>query len=96
MLELIHDNFGPGDSIAKTSLVSHEVSASGYIDPQGRRKLLLINKSSHPVALRCDECSGATEFHVDGTVPPFITESTLPDARLQLQGLSVMVVRLQP
>jgi len=96
VLELLHDNFGPGDSIVKTSLVSHEVSASGYIDPQGRRKLLLINKSSHPVDLRCDECSRATEFHVDGTLPPFITESTLPDARLQLQGLSVMVVRLQP
>ena len=94
ILQLLHDNFGPGDAIAKTNLASRQVVASAYIDPQRRRKLLLINKSQLPADLRCDECSGAKEFHVDSTAPQSITESKLQDTRLHLQGLSVMVVRL--
>jgi hypothetical protein len=94
VLQLLHDNFGPGDSIVKTNLASHEVVASGYIDPRGQRKLLLINKSQFPADVRCDECSGATEFHVDTANPQSIAESKLPDTRLHLNGLSVMVVQL--
>jgi len=94
VLQLLHDNFGPGDSIAKVNLASHQVVASAYIDPQGRRKLLLINKSQRSADLRCDQCSGATEFNVDGTSPQSIAESKVPDKTVHLEGLSVMVVRL--
>jgi hypothetical protein len=94
VLQLLHDNFGPGDSIAKTNLASHQVVASAYIDPRGQRKLLLINKSQLSVDLRCDECSGAKEFHVDSTAPQSIAKSELLDTRLHLEGLSVMVVQL--
>lgn len=94
VLQLLHDNFGPGDSIAKVNLASHQVVASAYIDPRGRRKLLLINKSQRSADLRCDQCSGATEFNVDGTSPQSIAESKVPDKTVHLEGLSVMVVRL--
>jgi len=94
VLQLLHDNFGPGDSIVKTNLASHEVVASGYIDPRGQRKLLLINKSQFPADIRCEECSGATEFHVDTATPQSIAESKLLNARIHLNSLSVMVVKL--
>jgi hypothetical protein len=94
VLQLLHDNFGPGDSIAKTHLASHEVVASAYIDPRGQRKLLLINKTQRSADLRCDRCSGSTEFHVDGTAPQSIAESKLRDTIIHLKGLSVMVVQL--
>jgi hypothetical protein len=94
VLQLLHDNFGPGDSIVKTNLASHEVIASGYIDPRGHRKLLLINKSQFPADVRCDECIGATESHVDTATPQSIAESKLRNARIHLNGLSVMAVKL--
>jgi hypothetical protein len=93
VLQLLHNNFGPGDSIVRVDLPSHEVVASGYIDPRGQRKLLLINKSQRSAELRCDECSGATEFHVDGATPESIAESKLLNAEIHLNGLSVMVVQ---
>ena len=95
VLQLLHDNFGPGDSIVKTNLASHEVVVSAYIDPRGQRKLLLINKSPRPADVRCNECTGATEFYVDSTAPQSTTESKVLDGRLHLHGLSVEVVRLR-
>jgi len=95
VLQLLHDNFGPGDSIVKTSLASHEVVVSAYIDPRGQRKLLLINKSPRPADVRCNECTGATEFHVDSSTPQSIAESKVLDGVLDLKGLSVMAVRLR-
>jgi hypothetical protein len=94
VLQLLHDNFGPGDSIAKIGLASHEVVASAYIDPKGQRKLLLINKSQLPADVHCDECSGATESHVDMTTPQSIVHSKLPNAEIHLGSLSVMAVQL--
>lgn len=94
VLQLLHDNFGPGDRIAATSLSSHQVVASAYVDPRGRRKLLIINKSPLPADLRCDACSGATEFHVDTLSPQSISTSKPLSANLRLNGLSVMVVQI--
>ncbi len=94
VLKLLHDNFGPGDSIVKTNLASHQVVASGYIDGRGQRKVLLINKSQLSADVRCEQCSGATEVHVDIATPQSIVETKLLNARIHLDGLSVMVVRL--
>ena len=94
VLQLLHNTFGPGDSIVRASLASHEVVASAYIDLRGQRKLLLINKNPRPADVRCNECTGATEFHVDSTTPQSIVESKVLDGILRLDGLSVMVVRL--
>ncbi len=93
VLQLLHDNFGPGDSIVRMNLASHEIVGSAYIDPRGQRKLLLINKSPLPADVRCGECSGAAEFHVDTATPESIVESKLINSGIRLSGLSVMVVK---
>jgi hypothetical protein len=94
VLQLLHDNFGPGDSIVKADLASHELVASAYIDPRGQRKLLLINKSPNGAELRCDECSKATESHVDMATQQPLFESNLLSTTIHLNGFSVMVVKL--
>ncbi len=89
VLQLLRDNFGPGDSIVRTNLVSHQVVASGHVDPRGRRKLVLINKSQLSADVRCDQCSGATEFHVDTAAPKSIVDTKLLNARIHpLNGFS--------
>ena len=95
VLELLHQNFSPGDSIVHTGLSSHEIVAAAYLQPNGERKLLLINKSNHPLQIRMAGVRGAIEQHVDlstGSNP--IATSRLTSDVIALGGLSVMVVRL--
>jgi hypothetical protein len=94
VLQLLHENFDPGDSIVKTELASHQVTATAYIGHLGERKMLLVNKSQHPAELQCDEFSGSTESHVDTTTRGALVESKLSAATIHLNGLSVMVVTL--
>jgi len=93
VLQLLHDNFGPGDSIVKASLGSHEIMVAAYVSAHGERKLLLINKSNRATELQLPTEEGAIEQHVDMTtgdnaIPP----SRAVTAKLRLNGLSVMVV----
>jgi hypothetical protein len=95
VLELLHQNFAPGDSIVHTGLPSHEIVATAYLQPNGERKLLLINKSNHPLQIRMAGVRGAIEQHVDlstGSNP--IATTRLTSDVIALGGLSVMVVRL--
>jgi len=94
VLQLLHDNFGPGDSIVKADLASHQVVAAAYIGVGGQRKLLLINKSQRQAAVRCDECSGADESHVDMATPMAPAQSKLLSTTIHLNAFSVMVVKL--
>jgi len=94
VLQLLHENFGPGDSIAKTDLASHQISAAAYIGRLGERRLLLINKSPRRVELSFDGLKGATESHVDTSTRDNLVESKLLSETVHLNGLSVMVVKL--
>ncbi|HEY7305747.1 MAG TPA: glycosyl hydrolase family 39, partial [Bryobacteraceae bacterium] len=44
ILQLLKDNFGPGDKIVESSVNSPYIDAFAVIKPNGARKLLLINK----------------------------------------------------
>jgi len=94
VLQLLHDNFGPGDSIVKTELASHQIVAAAYVGPRGERKLLLINKSRRPAELHYLGLTGATESHVDSTTQDGVAQAKLPGDIVHLNGLSVMVVKL--
>jgi len=95
VLELLHQNFAPGDAIMRTGLRSHEIAVAAYLQPNGERTLLLINKTNRPMRLSLIGAQGATEQHVDlstGAGPALTTH--LPSDTISLGGLSVMVVHL--
>jgi hypothetical protein len=95
VLELLHQNFAPGDTILHTGLRSNEIAAAAYLRPNGECILLLINKTNRPLKLSLAGAQGATEQHVDLSTGagPAIATHLLSDT-ISLGGLSVMVVRL--
>ena len=60
VLQLLQDNFGPGDEILPTQSSGPSVHAQAYRDTSGKRKLLLINKSGNEV------CIDARAFKLEG------------------------------
>jgi hypothetical protein len=97
VLQLLHEEFGLGDRIAKISLRSHDVFAAAYISPAGGRKVLLINKRNHPVTVQLPEANGATERHVDSiTSSGPIASHQLSSDSIRLEGFAVMAVQLSP
>jgi hypothetical protein len=95
VLQLLHENFGPGDRIVQTSLHSSDVYAAAYITPHAVRKLLLINKRSHPIDIEIAGSTGATTQSVDTTSAAKITTNPpLTSDKIHLEGLSVTVATL--
>ncbi|MGC8624899.1 MAG: GH39 family glycosyl hydrolase [Phycisphaerae bacterium] len=96
VLELLHDNFGPGDRIIATHSHTPGVFAQGFVTPAGVRKLLLVNKRNHTVELNVAAANGAVEQWVDQQTaekPP--AQRTLAHNHLQLGGLGVAVLTLR-
>ncbi len=95
VLQLLHENFGPGDIIIKTSLHSSDVYTAAYITPNGSRELLLINKRNHPIDLEIAGSTGATTQSVDMNSAARITKGPLLTSdQIHLEGLSVTVATL--
>jgi hypothetical protein len=101
VLELLKDNFGPGDNLANTEVRSNGVLAdANAIEAQafsrgGQRKLLLINQRNREVTVELPkECLGATIQTIGGTSPDTVKQN-IGDAKVRLLPLSVSVVALQ-
>jgi len=95
VLQLLHENFGPGDRVIKTSFRSSDVYATAYITPHAVRKLLLINKRNRPVDIEIAGSTGAITQSIDTTSAAEIATNTpLTSDKIHLEGLSVMVVTL--
>ncbi len=99
VLKLIKDNFGPGDELVATSLPSpqsKDLAAQGFVTAHGR-KLMLINKHDHAVALTLPEGSEpATAQTVDvqtGDGPP--RAIPIVSGKLTVEPFSVTVVHWQ-
>jgi hypothetical protein len=92
VLELLKNNFGPGDTLVKTSSGSPYVYALGTITAKGVRKLLLVNKRDRDFELTLPQAAGEVQF-VDQTTksnPP--AKLSFSDGKLTLRGLGVAVV----
>jgi len=92
VLELLKDNFGPGDKIVATSSGTPYVYALGFITRDGKRKLLLVNKRDREIELKLPEAAREIEF-VDQTTkgdPP--VTAPLNGTEVKLRGFSVAVV----
>lgn len=102
VVKLLHDSFGPGDRIVKELTADeHEhadpavrLYAQGFVTAQGKRRLLIVNKTDHPMAVSIAGASGGRVQLVDQST------TSLPDARpltsetLQLPPSAVAVVTL--
>lgn len=95
VLQLIHDNFGPGDRIVETEISDSYVYALAAVTPAGQHRLLLINKREQPTELWIAGAANAEEQFVDmttGSQPPFSRQ--LATDKVQMGGFSVTVITL--
>ena len=92
VLELIKNNFGPGDRIVKVSGGSPYIRMMAAVTAKGDRKLLLINKRNRDIECALPAAAQTIEV-VDQTTksaPP--ERSRLGTDRLTMHGLGVAVV----
>ena len=95
VLKLIRENFGPGDKLAETKLVSPSVYALGFISPEGKKKVLLVNKRDRVAQLRLTGASrGRLEVVDQDTGFNPAASSILASDQVTLSGFAVAVVIL--
>jgi hypothetical protein len=94
-LKLLHENFGPGDKVVEAYADVPSVYAAGFTAPDGKHKLLLVNKRNRPFAVRVPGGAGATANYVDQTTGNHAPGSEqLTGDSFSLGGLGVAVVTL--
>jgi len=99
VLKLLHDNFGPGDKMVETEPFASAVSPHLYslvvVKPDGKRRILLVNKRDRSFDVLIPGAAGGQEDYVDQTTafdPP--ASAKLASDTVRLNGLSVAVVTL--
>lgn len=94
VLQLLKENFGPGDRIVETSS-SSSVYALGFIVPGDRHKLLLINKRNRDIRVSLPQRAETIQF-VDQTTKGSPSEKQQMNSNdVELHGFEVAVVTLQ-
>ncbi len=94
VLELLKNNFGPGDKIVSTRSESPYVYALAMIKPSGVRKLLLVNKRDRDMEVTLPGRAGEVQY-VDQTTkgnPP--VKASIDSDRITLRGFAVAVATL--
>jgi len=99
VLKLIRDNFGPGDALVGTEVVSAEqkppVFAQGFIARDGERKVLLVNKSDRTFHVSMPGAKKGRAHFVDQTTGFEPAASVdLERGAMSLRGYGVAVVSL--
>ncbi len=95
VLQLLKNNFKPGDKLVETSSGSPDVYALAFIDTSGERKLLLVNKRDRDFALTLPLAARDVTF-VDGITkadPP--RQQRLDGSAYTLRSLGVAIVEFQ-
>src|SRR6058998_1506695 len=67
VLKLLKDNFGPGDKLVETRVGSRYVYALGAVKPDGKRRVLLVNKRNRAFEVTIPGASGGQVDRVDQT-----------------------------
>ncbi|MGA2273312.1 MAG: glycosyl hydrolase family 39 [Bryobacteraceae bacterium] len=94
VLELLKNNFHPGDRIVKTASGSSAVYTLGMISPKGERKLLLVNKRDRDIELTLSGRATEVEYVDQTTKGSAPGRQALNAAKLTLRGLSVAAVTM--
>jgi hypothetical protein len=99
VLKLLRENFGPGDKLVEMEKMDEAVSPHVYsfavVKPDGKRRILLVNKRDRQFDITIPGAAGGLHEYVDQTTafePP--ASAKLTSEQLTLTGLSVAVVTL--
>ena len=95
VLQLMHDNFGPGDRIAATKHSSSDFFVEAYVGSGGQRKLLLINMRDRDISVRIPGAQGNAGEYVDlitAAKPPTHFKASADE--LTLHPFAVMVLHM--
>lgn len=96
VLQLLIKNLAPGDTLMPVAINSPALFAQPILKPDGRRVVLLVNKTSSDIAVSLPGISAehfAHEVHADivtGSAEP--ASSTLNAGKITLRGFAVMFV----
>jgi glycosyl hydrolase family 39 (putative alpha-L-iduronidase) len=94
-LKLLKDNFSPGDKLVETRVESPYLYALGVVKPDGRKRLLLVNKRERDAALVVAGAGGGRIEFVDATTkfgPP--GSQNVAGDEITLRGLAVAALTL--
>ncbi|MFZ0758396.1 MAG: glycosyl hydrolase family 39 [Candidatus Sulfotelmatobacter sp.] len=101
VLELLKNNFGPGDELPDTEIQSNgQLAESDAIDAQafirdGHRKLLLVNQRNREITVELPkEFLGATLQAIGGASPDVVTQN-VEDVKVRLLPFSVSVFAMK-
>jgi len=101
VLELLKNNFGPGDDLPETEVMDHGINAdTDAITAQAfitgnQRKLLLINQRNREIVVELPkEFAGAAVQTIGGTSPAVMSQD-LGDSKLRLLPFAVSVVTMK-
>ena len=99
VLSLLRENFGPGDKLVETEPFNRSVDSYLYslavVKPDGKRRILLVNKRDRPFEINVPGATGGQEDYMDQTTgfdPP--GSAKLTGEKITLNGLSVAVITL--
>jgi hypothetical protein len=103
VLKLLHDNFGPGDKIIEPNAADEimrpdpavQIYAQGFITPQGKRKVLLVNKRDRGLEVTIDGAAGGDEQRVDQSTTTAPVPQKLAKDTVHLPPSAVTVVTLK-
>ena len=95
VLELLTNNFGPGDKIVATTSNASELYALGFLTRNGDHKLLLINKRAHDLAVTLPQKAGQIQSVDLTTGGGPIAKQSVDTAQITLRPYSVTVATIQ-
>ena len=95
VLKLLHDNFGPGDSLVEAESNNPLIHVMALLTRNHRRRVLLINKRNRPINVSIPGAAGGQEEFVDVTTafqPPL--SANLSSDKVTLGGFAVAAITL--
>lgn len=95
VLQLLKENFGPGDKLVNASTGTSAVYALGFVVPGGVHKLLLINKRNRDVQVSLPDRAKSVEFvdvRTKGAPPK---RQSINGSDIELRGFAVAVVDVE-
>jgi Glycosyl hydrolases family 39 len=95
VLKLLRTNFGPGDKLVEAATGTPSVYGLGFVTPDGKHKILLVNKRNRTIVASIPGASGGGLEVVDQQTalqPP--ASAQLRSDEVTLGGLAVAVVTL--
>jgi hypothetical protein len=95
VLKLLHDTFGPGDTLVDTTGAGPDIAAQAFITQSGH-KVLAVNKRSAPITFQLASGSATSISYVaPSTGDKQATTKPLSGATVQLEPFEVAVISVQ-